>query len=131
MLISKSLGIFSFNRDQIQDQDQVEELVNQWKVKLQDNFFFERGDATKFLFVHQTWQKQLLSLYGNEICLLDATYRTCRYARSLFLLVVPTNIIYTVVGTFPNRCRGCPHNPARTWNISEMEHRMDTIGIYY
>ena len=32
------------------------------------------------LWVHQTqWQQQLLNRYGNEICLLDATYKTTCY----------------------------------------------------
>lgn len=54
-----------------------------------------------FLFVHQAaWQRELLSLYGNELCLLDATYRTSQYALPVFFLVVPTNVKYMVVATF-------------------------------
>ena len=50
-----------------------------------------------FLLVHQTGeQRRLMSLYGNEICLLDATYRTSRYALPLFLVVVPVNVGYQV-----------------------------------
>jgi hypothetical protein len=50
--------------------------------------------------VHQTpWQKWLLSLYGNEIALLDATYRTTRYSLPLYLLCVPTNVNYINVVT--------------------------------
>ena len=44
---------------------------------------FQEDDNTEnnLLFVHQTqWQKELLNKYGNEICLLDATYKTSRYA---------------------------------------------------
>ena len=33
-------------------------------------------------------------------CLLDATYKTTRYALPLFLLVIKTNIDYQVVGAF-------------------------------
>jgi hypothetical protein len=45
------------------------------------------GTDRKFLYVHQTpWQKRLLSLYGNEIALLDATYRTTRYSLPLYFL---------------------------------------------
>ena len=42
----------------------------------------EGGDQnSKLLFVHQTpWQKRLLRVYGNYIGLLDATYKTTRYA---------------------------------------------------
>ena len=51
----------------------------------------------KFLFVHQTtWQRRLLSKYGNDICLLDATYKTTRYALPLFFLAVKTNVDYQV-----------------------------------
>lgn len=34
------------------------------------------------------------------MCLLDATYRTCRYSVPLFFLCVRTNIHYAVVGVF-------------------------------
>ena len=55
----------------------------------------------KLLFVHQTaWQKRLLTRYGNDICLLDATYKTTRYALPLFFLAVKTNVDYQVVGSF-------------------------------
>ena len=55
----------------------------------------------KFLFVHQTtWQRRQLSKYGNDICLLDATYKTTRYALPLFFLTVKTNVDYQVVASF-------------------------------
>ena len=44
--------------------------------------------------------KRLLKIYGNEICLLDATYKTTRYALPLFFMVVKTNVDYEVVGAF-------------------------------
>ena len=44
--------------------------------------------------------KRLLHRYGNELFLLDATYRTTRYALPLFFIVVKTNVDYQVVGTF-------------------------------
>lgn len=53
------------------------------------------------LFAHQTtWQKKLMLRYGNEITLLDATYKTMRYELPLFFLVVKTNVNYIVVGSF-------------------------------
>lgn len=59
------------------------------------------GNRDKFLFVHQTtWQRELLARYGNELCLLDATYRTSRYSLPLYFLVVPTNVNYMVVASF-------------------------------
>ena len=39
--------------------------------------------------------------YGDEICLLDASYKTTKYYLPMFYVVVPTNIGYQVVGTFP------------------------------
>ena len=53
------------------------------------------------LFVHQSvWQRQLLAKYGNSLCLLDATYKTTKYALPLFFLAVKTNVDYQVVGSF-------------------------------
>ena len=53
------------------------------------------------LFVYQAkWQQRLLLKYENELSLLDATYKTTRYALPLFFLVVKTNIDYQVVATF-------------------------------
>lgn len=53
------------------------------------------------LFCYQTQQqrKRLLK-YGNDMCLMDATYKTTRYALPLFFLCVRTNVSYQVVGTF-------------------------------
>ena len=38
--------------------------------------------------------------YGNEIMLLDATYKTMQYELLLFFLVVKTNVNYVVVDSF-------------------------------
>ena len=38
--------------------------------------------------------------YGNSICLLDATYKTTKYAVPLFFVAVKTNVDYQVVGSF-------------------------------
>ena len=43
---------------------------------------------------------RLLQKYGNEMCLIDATYNTARYALQLFFLVVKTNVDYQVVAAF-------------------------------
>ena len=48
----------------------------------------------------EPWQKRLLLRYANELVLLDATYRTTRYALPLFFLVLKTNIDYQIVGAF-------------------------------
>ena len=53
------------------------------------------------LFVYQAkWQQRLLLKYGNELSLIDATYKTTRYALPLFFLVVKTNVDYQVFATF-------------------------------
>ena len=53
------------------------------------------------LLVHQEqWQKELLGKYGNDICLIDATYKTTRYDIALFFICVKTNTGYTVVAEF-------------------------------
>lgn len=58
-------------------------------------------NAENFLLVHQTAaQKQLIARYGDEICLLDATYKMSRYSMPLFFLVVPTNTSYQVIASF-------------------------------
>ena len=41
-----------------------------------------------------------MAKYGNHITLLDATYKTTRYAVPLFFLAVKTNVKYMVVGSF-------------------------------
>ena len=38
--------------------------------------------------------------YGNEICLLDATYKNSRNALPLFFVAVPTNTCYQVIASF-------------------------------
>lgn len=72
------------------------------KLDEEERLTQEGGEQTrKLLFLHQTaWQKRLLRLYGNDICLLDATYKTTRYALPLFFLAVKTNVDYQVVGSF-------------------------------
>ena len=61
----------------------------------------QQSQGHSLLFVHQTaWQRRLLVKYGNSLCLLDATYKTTRYALPLFFLVVKTNVDYQVVGSF-------------------------------
>lgn len=72
-----------------------------------DNYYDEEVQVTSntckqsFLFLHQaTWQRRLLKKYGDNICLLDATYRTTRYSLPQFFLAVKTNVDYQEVGSF-------------------------------
>lgn len=77
----------------------------------------------KFLYVHQTkWQQQLLRRYGNEICLLDATYRTTRYSLPLYFLCVPTNVNFMTVATFIVESEDAPSiqealSVIKAWNL--------------
>jgi MULE transposase domain/Amyotrophic lateral sclerosis 2 chromosomal region candidate gene 8 len=65
-----------------------------------DDVLLHGTENTGLLFVHQTmWQQRLLARYG-QTCLLDATYRTTKYALPLFLICVRTNADYVVVGEF-------------------------------
>ena len=41
-----------------------------------------------------------MNKYGNHICLLDATYKTTKYAIPLFFVVLKTNTDYQVVASF-------------------------------
>ena len=109
------------------DQANLNEKIKLWKAQYKDDLFefrpylspsestvHEEGvdcgedlkvdDGTSdkgLLFVHQTkWQRRLLVRYGNELCLLDATYRTTKYSLPLYFLVVKTNHEYKVVASF-------------------------------
>lgn len=54
----------------------------------------DEGTSNKgLLFVHQmSWQRRLLNRYGNELSLLDPTYRTRKYSLPLYFLVVKRNM---------------------------------------
>lgn len=105
------------------DQENLQHKILQWQADNPcDSFFFrpyvrsEEIDSARadidgdddvvlrgrdgLLIVYQSsWQKRLLVKYGS-LCLMDATYKTCRYAVPLFFLCVKTNVDYVVVGTF-------------------------------
>ena len=47
----------------------------------------------KIMFVYQsTEMKKMYERYGNHMILLDATYKTIKYALPLFFVVVQTNV---------------------------------------
>jgi hypothetical protein len=61
----------------------------------------QQEQSKNILLVHQTqWQRKLLEKYGGDICLLDATYKTSRYALPMFFMCVKTNVDYSVVASF-------------------------------
>ena len=89
------------------DQECLEKKVEEWKTadSTLNVYFRAKIDSCEkketFLFVHQKkWQRDLLQRYGNEILLLDATYKTTQHALPISFLVVPTNINYQIVASF-------------------------------
>ncbi|KAK3083109.1 hypothetical protein FSP39_014287 [Pinctada imbricata] len=93
------------------DQENLQAHIDDWaKERPEDSFSFSATEVNSenveetsggFFFLYQSsWQKRLLNLYGNELCLLDATYRTTKYAIPLFFLCVKTNVDYSVVAVF-------------------------------
>ncbi|XP_035205452.1 uncharacterized protein LOC118180475 [Stegodyphus dumicola] len=94
------------------DQENTEMLINSWDTSKCSVFFrpctentydgTEPNDFTdsklNLLFVYQSEEmKNLYVLYGSNLVLLDATYRTCKYALPLYFLVVKTNVNYQIV----------------------------------
>ena len=58
-------------------------------------------EEKSLLFVVQTQeQQQLLNRYGNDLCLLDTTFKTIKYGIPLFFLCMKTNVKYEVVAAF-------------------------------
>ena len=51
----------------------------------------------KMMFVYQSKEmKNMYQRYGNHMILLDATYKTTKYALPLFFVVVQTNVNFQV-----------------------------------
>ncbi|XP_075070539.1 uncharacterized protein LOC142159545 [Mixophyes fleayi] len=91
------------------DQENVLNQLKEWKEQIPQLNIFCRPNTTSeemtnkqsFILCYQAeWQQKLLQMYGNQITLLDATYRTTRYALPLFFLCVRTNVCYAIVGAF-------------------------------
>lgn len=87
------------------DQVNLAEKIKLWKEKSpSSNYYFRpykpnNDPPENLLYVHQeNWQRNLLIKYGNEISLIDATYKTTKYALPLFFVCVKTNCGYSVVG---------------------------------
>ncbi|KAI8501875.1 hypothetical protein Bbelb_202870 [Branchiostoma belcheri] len=87
-------------RESNNDQANVQILASRWEADSSLKFR-PSTETTQLLFCYQTgWQKRLMHIYGQQMCLLDATYRTCRYSVPLFFLCVRANVSYVVVGLF-------------------------------
>ena len=108
--ITKAIAASKYCKD---DQESLRQKVSEWQAsgtgkflyrpKGQDSNNGKDSSGQKFLFVHQgVWQQRLLTCkrYGSELVLLDATYKTTKYALPLFFLCVHTNVGYKVVAEF-------------------------------
>lgn len=107
--IAKAIAAQKYCKD---DQESLRHKVDSWKANGTCNIFYRptgKNDANdsalntaeKFLFVHQEqWQQRLLERYGSELVLMDATYKTTKYALPLFFICVHTNVGYKVVAEF-------------------------------
>ena len=94
-----------FENTQIQKKNKTTTMVPNAKEEEHDNTedvkVTHESSSGRLLLVYQTsWQRRLLSRYGNELCLLDATYKTTRYSLPLFFLAVKSNVDYQVAGLF-------------------------------
>eukprot|EP00795_Rhopilema_esculentum_P007013 gene7013-12637_t len=101
---------FSFRASKICDggEDRLQEDLNSPNCdnstaisKFNPHQIKSRQFDQKLLYVHQEpWQQDLLKNYGNNICLMDATYKTTKYALPLFFVIVNTNAGYKVAAEF-------------------------------
>ena len=67
----------------------------------EDKIKLTSSPTDSFMFFYQSIHiARLLKKYGNEICLLVATYKMTRYVLPLFFLVVETNVDSKVVAAF-------------------------------
>ena len=101
---------FSFRASKICDggEDRLQEDLNSPNCdnsteisKFNPHQIKSRQFEQKLLYVHQEpWQQDLLKNYSNNISLMDATYKTTKYALPLFFVIVNTNAGYKVAGKF-------------------------------
>lgn len=97
------------------DQQNLHLKIQEWKKSNPDaNHYFrpfrssqddenngEKINSQSLLWVHQEkWQRDILTRYGNNLSLIDATYKTTKYDVPLFFLCVRTNTKYMIVAEF-------------------------------
>ena len=99
---------------------QGEELEDSEKLDPSDH----NSPEQTLLWIHQEkWQRDLMQLYGNDICLIDATYKTTKYELPLFFVCVRTNVGYSAVAQFIVQQEGATEiqealNILKQWNPS-------------
>ena len=95
--IAKAISAVKYCDD---DQEALGKKKEDWQTNEKDEPRPRTPEET-FLFVHQEpWQQRMLERYGSELALMDATYKTTRYAIPLFFVCVHTNVGYKVVAEF-------------------------------
>ena len=98
--IAKAISAVKYCDD---DQEALGKKIEDWQTKSpKSNFFYRTRDAVinekdeprpgtaeeTFLFVHQEpLQQRMFERYGSELALMDATYKTTRYASTFFVRV--------------------------------------------
>ena len=105
--ITKAISAHKYSKD---DQESLKTKVQEWEKQGYGKLFYrprssqhtdEKASIDKFLFVQQEkWQQNLLRRYGSNLVLMDATYKTTKYALPLFFVFVHCNIGYKVVASF-------------------------------
>jgi len=82
------------SEDSVEEDELEEDYLEEMKV--------EHGTSNKgVLFVHQrSWQHSLLNRHGNELSVLDTTYRTTKYSLALYFLVVKDECGNKVIASF-------------------------------
>ena len=120
------------------DQENAQKKIEQWKeLSPTSRYHFRpyrknneeatecesKGDFEEtILWVHQeSWQQQLMIMYGNTISLMDATYKTTKYDLPLFFISVRTNSGYCVVAEFIVQSESATHiaealQTLKSWN---------------
>ena len=119
----RAISAFKYSND---DQESLAHKIGERQAKDPTSKFFCRmrteipkkqgsnksqSNEENFLFIHQElWQKRLLERYLKDLVLMDATYKTTKYAIPLFFVCVHTNIGYKVVAEFMSQTE---ENPQR------------------
>ena len=92
------------------DQCNLQKQIGNWKEEDKRRCFYlrtikeyesenKKSDKNTFLYIHQEhWQQELMLKYGHDLCLMDATHKTTKYALPLFFICVKTNAGYMIVG---------------------------------
>ena len=65
-----------------------------------ENYILGNSSNSLLLLYQSKLQMDLIKRYGNELILLNATYKTARYALPLFFMAVKTNVDYQIVASF-------------------------------